>query len=201
MSAEDNDELKTAMMEAVNNAACILQQLTEMGEAVSQRQAETSVRLENASEQVKQQIHLAVGDIQSQITNQSKAALHTALEKEMSAFQQSMHQTVQQLKQATEQLHQERAQSARQARLLNWKTLGLVTITSLLLLGGSGFMVWQNVQQISQLREEKAALSVETEVLRALTKTNVTSCGGQPCVKLDQETRRWGKNKEFVLLK
>jgi hypothetical protein len=37
-------------------------------------------------------------------------------------------------------------------------------------------------------------------VLEALRHVTITACDGAPCIKLEDGLRRWGKNKDYVLV-
>jgi hypothetical protein len=65
---------------------------------------------------------------------------------------------------------------------------------------GGGLLLWQQRQAYDDARTQAADARVSAELVQAYAKAGVTSCGGQPCVKLDSKARRWGSKGEYVLL-
>jgi hypothetical protein len=65
---------------------------------------------------------------------------------------------------------------------------------------GGGLLLWQERQAYDDARAKAAEAQVSAELVQAYTKVGVTSCGGQPCLKLDTKTRRWGNKGEYVLI-
>ncbi len=97
------------------------------------------------------------------------------------------------LKQAVDALQQEQTTFARRAHFLGWKSLGALVTACLLLIVATGYAAWHNLQ-----RAERA--EVDAEVLAALEDVTITSCSGQPCIKLEDGLRRWQKNDQYVLV-
>ena len=63
----------------------------------------------------------------------------------------------------------------------------------LLLVAGTGYASWHNVQRAQRAH-------VDAEVLEALRHVTITACDGAPCIKLEEGLRRWEKNGEYVLV-
>lgn len=70
----------------------------------------------------------------------------------------------------------------------------------LLLILGSSLLLWYQHQSYEDalVRTETANVSADTSELYA--KVGIASCAGQPCLKLDTKSPRWGNHGEYVLL-
>lgn len=71
--------------------------------------------------------------------------------------------------------------------------------TALLALGG-GCLIWAELAAYNNAAARAASAKVQAEVYEAYAHVGLTSCGGNPCVKLDKKTPRWGNHGEYVLV-
>jgi hypothetical protein len=105
-----------------------------------------------------------------------------------------------QLKQSGETLQKDQAEVSSKLRKLIWK-LQMFAVASLtvLVLGGILLVMYQH-QAYKAARERAQAAAIDAETAEAYRRVHIGNCGGRPCVKIDQQSKKWGKNGEFVLL-
>ena len=128
-----------------------------------------------------------------ELVEHAGSAVSSALSEKVPAATQAILDTAARLKQVTDRLQHEQAALERRLRFLGASTLGAIAVACLLLVAGTGYASWHNVQ-----RSERA--KVDAEVLEALQHVTITSCGGQPCIKLQDGLPRWQKNDQYVLI-
>lgn len=135
----------------------------------------------------------ALRGAQEDISRQTQQALRSGLAAELTQLRAVLDEAGGRCQQMMARLHDEQETLLSRTRILTWKILGFSTTTALALVVGTSFMVWNNIERNRQL-------TVRAEITQALQQVAVTSCGGKPCIKLDQQSQRWGKNGEYVLL-
>lgn len=177
------------MEEFVANAALLAAHLTEQCNKAAAAQ-QTSAQELQASVIV---VRKTIEEGKREMSEQARGAVHDALAQEIPAATMSIGETATRLRQAADHLQREQAALSQRARFLGWKSLGVLSAACLVLVAGSGYAAWHNVQ-----RAERA--HVDAEVLEALQHVTITSCGGQPCIKLQDGLPRWQKNDQYVLI-
>lgn len=177
------------MEEFVANAALLAAHLTEQCNKAAAAQQASAQELQASAIVVRKTIE----EGKREMSEQARGAVHDALAQEIPAVTLSIGETATRLRQVADHLQREQAALSQRARFLGWKSLGVLSIACLLLVAGSGYAAWHNVQ-----RAERA--QVDAEVLDALQHVTITSCGGQPCIKLQEGLPRWQKNDQYVLI-
>ncbi|MDR7068024.1 hypothetical protein J2X02_000841 [Pseudoxanthomonas japonensis] len=177
------------MEEFVANATLLAAHLTEQCNKAAAAQQSSAHELQASAIVVRQTIE----DGKREMSAQARGAVHDALAQEISAATHSIGETAARLRQVADHLQREQAHLSQRARFLGWKSLGVLSVACLLLVAGSGYAAWHNVQ-----RSERA--KVDAEVLEALQHITITSCSGQPCIKLQDGLPRWQKNDQYVLI-
>ncbi len=177
------------MEEFVANAALLAAHLTEQCNKAAAAQQASAQELQASAIVVRKTIE----EGKREMSEQARGAVHDALAQEIPAATLSIGETATRLRQVADHLQREQAALSQRARFLGWKSLGVLSIACLLLVAGSGYAAWHNVQ-----RAERA--QVDAEVLDALQHVTITSCGGQPCIKLQEGLPRWQKNDQYVLI-
>lgn len=184
------DAMETSKMEEfVANAALLASHLTEQCNKAAAAQQASAQELQASAIAVRKTIE----EGKREMTDQARGAVHDALAQEIPAATQSIGETAARLRHVADHLQREQAQLSQHARFLGWKSLGVLSVACLALVAGSGYAAWHNVQ-----RSERA--NVDAEVLEALQHVTITSCGGQPCIKLQDGLPRWQKNDQYVLI-
>lgn len=92
-----------------------------------------------------------------------------------------------------DQLRREQADAGDRMRTMGWSSIIAVGAAALLAIAGSSFIVWDNARRIGRDR-------VQAEVLDALRHVTITSCGGQPCIRLADGQPRWERNPDYVIV-
>jgi len=177
------------MDEFVANAALLAAHLTEQCNKAAAVQQASAQELQASAIVVRKTIE----EGKREMSEQARSAVHDALAQEIPAATHSIGETAVRLRQVADHLQREQVQLSQRARFLGWKSLGALSAASVLLVAGSGYAAWHNVQ-----RSERA--KVDAEVLEALQHVTITSCGGQPCIKLQDGLPRWQKNDQYVLI-
>lgn len=177
------------MEEFVANAALLAAHLTDQCNKAAAAQQAAAKELQASA--------IAVGktidDGKREIGEQTRGAIHDALAQEIPAATHSIGETAARLRQVADHLQQEQARLTQRARFLGWKSLGVLSVACLLLVAGSGYAARHNLQRAAQAK-------VDAEVLDALQQVTITSCSGQPCIRLQEGLPRWQKNDQYVLI-
>lgn len=177
------------MEEFVANAALLAAHLTEQCNKAAAAQQASAQELQASAIVVRKTIE----EGKREMSEQARSAVHDALAQEIPAATHSIGETAARLRQVADHLQREQAQLSQRTQFLGWKSLGVLSVGCLALVAGSGYAAWYNVQ-----RSERA--KVDAEVLEALQQVTITSCGGQPCIKLQEGLPRWQKNDQYVLI-
>lgn len=177
------------MEEFVANAALLAAHLTEQCNKAASAQQTSAQELQASAIVVRKTIE----EGKREMSEQARGAVHDALAQEIPAATMSIGETATRLRQVADHLQREQAALSQRARFLGWKSLGVLSAACLVLVAGSAYAAWHNVQ-----RAERA--HVDAEVLEALEHVTITSCGGQPCIKLQDGLPRWQKNDQYVLI-
>jgi len=180
---------RSEMDDFVANAALLAAHLTQQCEkAVSEQQA--AVRdLRHSADALEDSV--AAGKLELQ--QHARGAIREALARELADASRSLEEAVDRLQQLGERLRVEQSSAGLRMRMLEWKSIASLSVAAAILVGGSAYAAWHNLQ-----RAERA--QVRAEVLEALRHVAITSCDGRPCVKLEDGLRRWTKNDEYVLV-
>lgn len=193
------------LVESSKRVAIMMGVLEKRFNAVMPFQENVSTALGNTLTSVRDDLGRTVRDSQQQIQKQARTAVNEALTESLGTFknallaernhhEKALAQIASRFKQSADSLHQERIHAARLTRMLTWKALTMLIAVTMLLLAGGSFLLWQTQQRIQSAQ-------VSAEVQEALQRVQISSCGGQPCLRLDSQAPRWGKDGEFVLLK
>ena len=177
------------MEEFVANAALLAAHLTEQCNKAAATQQTSAQELQASAIVVRKTIE----EGKREMSEQARSAVHDALAQEIPAATHSIGETAARLRHVADHLQREQAQLSQRARFLGWKSLGVLSVACLALVASSGYASWHNVQR-------SARAKVDAEVLEALQHVTITSCGGQPCIKLQDGLPRWQKNDQYVLI-
>jgi len=126
------------------------------------------------------------------IADQARKAVHQGLEQELEGARKALSQAAEALSQSTRQWTVEHQQTTRFARATSWKAMVFSLVALALLLVGMATTLFLAQQRLDEIQ-------VKAEVMTALQKVEIASCGGQACIKLDKQAARWG-NGQYVLL-
>lgn len=173
----------------VANAALLAAHLTKQCEQATAQQQAAVEGLQRSGDAVR----AAVAAGKTELAEHARQAVREGLSKEVSALTRSLDESGERLRRAAAVLQQEQDQIGRRMRALSWRSIVSIGVAMAAVVAGSSFWAWQNVQ-----RAERA--QVRAEVLEALQQVTITSCDGQPCLKLEAGLPRWSRNDEYVLI-
>ena len=177
------------MDEFVANAALLAAHLKEKCEQAAASQQASAQDLQGAAIVVRKTIE----EGKRELVEHAGSAVSSALSEKVPAATQAILDAAARLKQVTDRLQHEQAALERRLRFLGASTLGAIAVACLLLVAGTGYASWHNVQRAQRAH-------VDAEVLEALRHVTITACDGAPCIKLEEGLRRWKKNGEYVLV-
>src|SRR5690606_16764648 len=145
----------------------------QCGKAVSDQQA-AARELRHSAGTVADSV--AAGKLE--LEQYARGAIREALARELAGASQSLDAAADPLQQLGERLRIEQSSAGLRMRVLEWKSIALLTVAAITVVGGSAYAARHNLQ-----RAERA--QVRAEVLEALRHVAITSCDGHPCVKLE----------------
>ena len=184
----------------IEQLAELLNAMQQYTQALVAQQNNAVQCLHQVATDVKVQTQISMQQTSAHIAEQSHGVLQQALSSNINDFKQQLTETAGNLQRAANELTQERTKITTQAKFLMWKSMTIISALFLITVIASGVMVWSSFKQVEQNRQILATIQIKTDVRQAMQKVQLTSCGGQPCVKLDKDSPKWGKNGEFVLV-
>ncbi|MCD9125352.1 hypothetical protein [Luteimonas fraxinea] len=177
------------MEDFIANAALLSGQLVHQCEKAAASQASAAADLRGTAAEVRKEVLAG----KAEITHNAKSAVREVLSQEIPAAVEAIAQAGDRLTRITEQLARDQAVAGAHMRKLGWKALGALLLASALLIGVTGYIASNNLARA-------ASASVDAEILEALRSVSITSCDGQPCVKLSDGQARWTKNDDYILV-
>ncbi|MCD9031546.1 hypothetical protein LDO32_07370 [Luteimonas sp. Y-2-2-4F] len=173
----------------VANAALLAAHLTQQCEQAAAQQQAAAEGLQRSGDAVRS----AVAAGKAELADHARQAVREGLSKEVGALTRSLDESGERLRRAAAELQREQDQIGRRMQALSWRSIISIGAAMLVVVAGTAFWAWQNVQ-----RAERA--QVRAEVLEALQQVAITSCDGRPCLKLEAGLPRWDRNEEYVLI-
>lgn len=177
------------MDEFVANAALLAAHLKEQCERAAASQQSSADDLQGAAIVVRKTIE----EGKRELVERAGSAISTALAAKIPAATHDLLETSARLKQVTDRFQNEQAVLERRMRFLGTSTLSAIAVACAVLIAGTGYASWYNVKRAQRAH-------ADAEVLSALQQVTITACDGAPCIKLEDGLRRWGKNKDYVLV-
>lgn len=175
--------------EFVANAALLAAHLTRQCETAAAEQADSARRLHEAADGVESK--LLAG--RAALLDVARAATRDAVATETAAISSTLDASAKRAHAAVAGLEHSAALLRGRGRLLGIGAFGALCIGAVGVIVGTGVLARQNLERAHQAR-------VHADVLQALEQVTVTSCDGQPCIKLADDLRRWSGNGEYVLV-
>jgi hypothetical protein len=134
-----------------------------------------------------------IADLRGQ-AQETQNAIRTAREQEEARFKQAMMAMFRE-----QQQRMETALRPKTARA--WQTVAGVSALLVVLFAGWMLLLKQANDRLSAAQARADAAEISADVKEALQRVEITSCGGQPCIRVDKSTPTWksGKN-EYILV-
>lgn len=180
---------RAKLEEFIASAALLAAHLTRQCEESISSQRNAADDLRRSTDAIGQRVLGANAELQQQ----ARSAIRDALTEEIPAAARSLRDTALQLQEMAARLQHEQASTSLRMRVLGWKTMLSLALAATVMVGGSAYAAWKNMQRVAQAQ-------VQAEVMDALAQVTITSCDGQPCLKLEDGIARWSKNDEYVLV-
>ena len=177
------------MDEFVTNAALLAAHLQEQCERAAASQQASAQDLHGAAIVVRKTIE----EGKRELVEHAGSAVSAALAEKIPAATHDILETSVRLKQVTDRFQNEQAALERRMRFIGTSTLSAISVACAVLIAGTGYAAWYNVKRAQRAH-------ADAEVLDALRQVTITACDGAPCIKLEDGLRRWGKNRDYVLV-
>lgn len=195
------DEDPYAKLVDITKRYTLLAEALERNASQAAQQHDHSVSaLQHSVERAQHQLLSSAQQIERLLREQMDRAVTQTLGGSVRQFDDAVQSVAKQARQTGEGLREDHAALSSGLKRMLWKVHAVaIASTSVLLLGG-GLLLFLQHQAYRAAQARTAAAEVEAEMAEALREAQVTSCGGRPCIKLDLNTPRWGKHREYVLL-
>lgn len=167
--------------------------VSQMSNATTNQINELNDMVHNTEKQLK---HI----IQKSDATLAKGA-YDAVDKSLNNFQNAIQESTDRMVRESQDLIKLKIELAQKTKILTWKAIVGLVVGIIMVLGVSFKLLWDNHKEYSDLKIAYNKLEIALEVKEALQKVEITSCGGEPCLKVDNEAKRWGKNGEYILVK
>lgn len=189
-----------ALVEATKRFALLAETLERNASEAIEQHNKSVAGLQQTAVNANAQLQASVRDAGQQLERILGQAIERSLAPGVQQFDAATRGLVHHMQQTGEAARGGQAQLASGLRtlLLKANAIGWASV-GLLVLGGCG-LLYHQTQLYRDARERTRAAEVEAQIAEAMKRAQVTSCGGRPCLKLDQDSPRWGKRGEYVLL-
>lgn len=194
------DNPYAALVESTKRFALLAETLERNAATAAERHAQSATSLQQSVERAQQQLLGSAQQLERMLREQLDRAVEQAIGGSVRQFDGAVQAVAKQAKQTGDTLRGDQAAIASGLKAMLWKVhMIAIASTCMLAIGGSVLIHYQ-FRLYQDARERTAAAALDAEVATALRRAQVTSCGGNPCLKLDLNAPRWGKQGEYVLL-
>ena len=189
MSNEHMDQMARVMARLL----VVTQQLEARTQALEHRAAQATQVLERSGQNIQTNMNQLTADTQRSIAQSTEKVLMGSVQQSTQKFELHISEMMHHLTDTANRIKREQASSAAWLKGITWKIMGLLVCSSILLVGGTGYMVWKNAQEIK--RQE-----FSMQLIQAIKTGAVNLCDGKLCVKANKNTKRYGTNGEYILV-
>ncbi|MDR1076983.1 MAG: hypothetical protein LBL59_12105 [Xanthomonadaceae bacterium] len=195
------------MDQEIEDSAVIAKRLALLAQTLEQR-VETAIAQQQqairAMEATSQRIHQDIGQVLqqagTQMTHAMRQGVDTALSQSTQQYQALASATASQLTRSGAEIVEIQRLAGQQISRILWTAYAAIGGAMLLLLLGGAGLIYFQWQHYRDAQQRIAQLQSRAEVIEALARAHVTSCGGQPCIKLDKDSPHWGTHGEYILV-
>jgi hypothetical protein len=171
----------------------VTQQLETRAQELEHRASQATQVLERSGQSIQSSMTALASGAERSITQTTEKVLLNCVQQPTQKFGQHIDEIVRHLTDTANRVQREQVSSAAWLKGITWKIMGLLVCSSILLIGGTGYIVWKNAQEIK--RQE-----FSMQLIQATKTGAVNLCDGKLCVKVDKNTKRYGTNGEYVLV-
>lgn len=130
----------------------------------------------------------------SRQVQEGQAAIQATRTQEEEKFKRTMVELFQEQQRLIEQALQPKVTWA-------WKIMATLAVLSIVMFTGFWMLLKQASERLQAAQARADAAEVKAEVQEASRHVEITSCGGRPCIRIDQGTQTWKSGqKEYVLV-
>ncbi len=194
------DTETSALIDTAKKLALLTDALERRSQAAMQAQEQAGQVLGQTVNMVRHDVSQLVQGSGQQIAQLVQQGMDSALTQGTAKFGQAVSATTAKLDEASRAIVETLNATTAHARHRIWTAYAAVLGAVLLLVVGGGIVLWLQWQSYNDLHARIAAAQIDVDTAEAYARTGVTSCGGQPCIKLDEKSQRWGSKGEYVLL-
>lgn len=188
------------LFETTKRLALLAETLKQQTSAAIKEQHDAGQLLSDTAYSFRGNVGELVGEAVRHIGASTKSAVETALADTIELHSRSILDVSTSLSQSTRQLEQSLGTIARETRRLVWISFGSIAGAMILLIVGGAMLLRHESQAYEAARARALQADINASTIEAYVKAGVVSCGGRPCLKLDQKAPRWGSKGDYVLI-
>lgn len=188
------------LFETTKRLALLAETLKQQTTAAIKEQHDAGQLLNDTAYTFRGNVGQLVGETVRQVGSSARAAVDSALAGSIELHSRSIVEVSASLQQTTRQLENSLTSVARETRRLVWISYASIVGAIALLVVGGGMLLHHESQAYADARARAAQADISAATIEAYARAGLASCGGQPCVKLDQRAPRWGAKGEYVLV-
>lgn len=189
MMLNNSEDLKQSLIEL----STVANRLDARSRQATQQIVTSTATLDQGVQRLEAGAARFANDVLRAISGQAQHVIAKGTEQAVDAFNQQLQQSTSSAKWAANAMAEQRQLLTTAQTTLVWKGLIALIIGSLLAVGGSGYVAWNN------MREVKSA-KFGQDILQATQTGKLTHCGDVLCVKLGKRLKRYDKDSQYVLL-
>jgi len=189
------------------DAAAIAKQLALLVETLERRSAAADQRLAQAEQRFTQTINAVETKVDQLVQGAEQRTAQTVRQSMDSAMSNVVSQGERAVAafstkpaQAGQALEQAIASAIARLQRLIVMAYSTVGCAMLLVIAGGALLLWHQDQSYEDARARTEAAQVSADNAALFAQVGVSSCGGQPCLKLNPKAPHWGAHGEYVML-
>ena len=189
-----------ALIDTAKKLALLTESLERRSLAAVTGQEQASQNLAHAVGSVRGDVERIVQGASQQVATVTRQSVVAAMADGTEKLQQAVSSSSGKISAATEALTEalEHAKDIMSSQIK--MTFGAIALALVLVIGGGCLAIWMEWQSYNDAKTRASAAQVDAETAAAYAKVGMTSCGGQPCIKLDAKSPRWGEKGEYILV-
>lgn len=194
-----NDEVQ-AVVELVRKLGMVADSLGQKANQYDQRQQQTMQALQQTLANVRGDVDRLVSAAEQRVAQTVRQSMGESMEPVVTRSDQALSAMSAKAGQAGQTLDQ--AIQFAIAKLQRHIVSGYAAIVGamVLVIFGGSILLWHQHQSYEEALARTEAANVSADTAELYAQVGVASCAGQPCLKLDMHSPRWGSHGEYVLL-